>query len=206
MRILALALLLLSAGCAGSEVPPAACWCPEPGAGCWALWRAAEAARHSVPETDLGGREEQARQAAGIWRLGLVPWQRALGLTVVPLSPEDAVTLGIAPAHGFQVTHVEELSPELSGLRDGDAVLRMNNLNVSAAGAPYICLRRGPLSLEVLRPGQGRLLVPVVVTRERTEPAATVAPDVQEMLRRAVREAMGNDAVIPLAGRRDGGG
>ncbi len=204
MRAFAVALLLACVACAGGAPRDESCWCPDPGAGCWRLRGIAEDLAKPSP-AGLAAREDRARQEAEIWRLALVPWERALGVSAEPLAPEESVALGIPPAHGFRIRELEPRGPAaMAGFALGDCFLRLNGKAVSAAGASFMVLRAGPAVLEGRRPGRGRIESSVKVPRERLEPAVSAPPDVQEMLQRALREAVGSEAVIPT-GRQGGG-
>ncbi len=203
MRAFAVALLLACVACAGGAPRDESCWCPDPGAGCWRLRGIAEDLAKPSP-AGLAAREDRARQEAEIWRLALVPWERALGMTVLPLRPEASASLGLPPAHGFQIRELDPAGPAAATCAAGDVVLRLDGKAVSAAGAPYLVLRRGPLRIEVLRSGCVRFEYSVSVPPERLGPAESAAPDVQEMLRRAVREAVGGEALVPIGGRQGG--
>lgn len=185
---------------------PDACWCAESGATCWSLRESASVLSTSPTGASLAELEQRLRQEAAIWRLGLVPWERALGCKCRVLTPPEAEALGLHAAHGFQIADIEASGPAAAhGLSTGDCVLRVNGRSVSAAGVPFAAVRAGSASLDVWYPGHGRRTVRLSIPKDRLAPAEQEPTDASELMRRALREAMGGESVVPLTPPIGGG-
>jgi hypothetical protein len=182
------------------------CWCADSGVTCWALRESACELSTSPTGASLAEQGQRLQREAAIWRLGLVPWERALGCKCLVLTPPEAEALGLHAAHGFQIAEIEASGPAAAaGLNLGDCVLRVNGRSVSAAGVPFAAVRAGSASLDVWYPGHGRRNVRLNIPKERLAPAEQEPTDASELMRRALREVMGEESVVPLTPPVGGG-
>ncbi len=100
-----------------------------------------------------------------------------LGVTVQPVTPELADSLGLSEARGALVSGVEPGSPaEHAGLRQGDVIVALNGRRVTDANAlrNQIASTRpdSSVSIDLLRDGKTESMSVRLVERERAERVA----------------------------------